>query len=228
MAERESWVRLQGATLGQTRERESEAKRASTGEPGHRASAASHGAACWRSLLDLQMRYGNQYVGRMISRSAGEGAMDDVERSIDSARGGGHALDHSVRSQMEPAFGADFSSVRVHTDAHADGLNQTLSARAFATGQDIFFRQGQYDPGSSNGRELLAHELTHVVQQNGTGVQRKMTVSQPDDPHEAEADAVARAVMRAEHEPRRAGGAALDRQPEAAVDDEEKKKQHGI
>jgi hypothetical protein len=72
---------------------------------------------------------------------------------------------------MEPVFGADFSQVRVHTDTQANTLNRTLSARAFTTGRDIFFRQGEYRPGSSTGQELIAHELTHVVQQGGAGVQ---------------------------------------------------------
>jgi hypothetical protein len=76
---------------------------------------------------------------------------------------------------MERAFGADFSSVKVHTDAEADTLNQELNARAFTTGQDIFFRQGEYSPGSGSGQKLIAHELTHVVQQNGNrSPQRKV------------------------------------------------------
>jgi hypothetical protein len=75
---------------------------------------------------------------------------------------------------MESSFGADFSGVRVHADAQSDTLNQSLNARAFTTGQDVFFRQGAYSPGSSGGRELLAHELTHVVQQNGDQVQTKL------------------------------------------------------
>jgi hypothetical protein len=74
---------------------------------------------------------------------------------------------------MEPAFGADFSGVRVHSDSKAHGLNQSLQARAFTTGQDIFFRGGEYNPGSSAGKELVAHELTHVVQQNGPAVAKK-------------------------------------------------------
>jgi peptidoglycan hydrolase-like protein with peptidoglycan-binding domain len=77
-------------------------------------------------------------------------------------------------------------------------LSQSLSARAFTTGRDVFFRQGEYSPGSSSGRELLAHELTHVVQQNGDGIQRKMTVSEPGDAHEIEADQMARQVVRQE------------------------------
>ena len=77
-----------------------------------------------------------------------------------------------MRSSMEQAFGADFSGVRVHTDSRSDGLNQSIQARAFTTGQDIIFRQGEYQPGNRGGQELLAHELTHVVQQNGGAVQQ--------------------------------------------------------
>ncbi len=72
-----------------------------------------------------------------------------------------------LESQWSESFGADFSGVRVHTDSEADALNQQLSARAFTTGQDIFFREGEYSPGSDSGRELIAHELTHAVQQTG-------------------------------------------------------------
>jgi hypothetical protein len=97
----------------------------------------------------------------------------DLERSIESARSGGSALDAGVRAQMEPAMGADFSGVRVHADARAHGLNAALQARAFTTGQDIFFGRGEYTPASGSGRELLAHELTHVVQQNGPAVAKK-------------------------------------------------------
>ena len=89
----------------------------------------------------------------------------DVESSIQAARGGGAVLPASVRGAMEHAFGADFRQVRVHTGAESNALNRALQARAFTTGQDIFFRQGEYQPGSTAGQQLLAHELTHVVQQ---------------------------------------------------------------
>jgi hypothetical protein len=168
-------------------------------------SASGQRAAVYRSLLRLQRQYGNRYVGQVL-RQAGAvegdvGVMDGVERSIDQARGGGHGMDHGTRTRMESAFGADFSGVRIHTDTRADGLSQSLSARAFTTGRDVFFRQGEYSPGSSSGRELLAHELTHVVQQNGDGISRKMTVSEPGDAHEVEADQMARVVMQQEHAP---------------------------
>lgn len=157
------------------------------------------------AMLRLQRQYGNRFVQRVVELSrSGDGAADvapEVEQTIQQARGGGQALDGGVRAQMEPAFKADFSNVRVHTDGQADNLNRSLSARAFATGQDIFFKQGEYSPGSSSGRELLAHELTHVVQQNGDAVQTKLSVGAPGDRYEQEADSVARAVIQQEHQP---------------------------
>lgn len=98
-----------------------------------------------------------------------DGAADaspELEESIQQARGGGQALSDNVRLPMENAFGANFSRVKVHTDTRADHLNQSIQARAFTTGQDIFMRQGEFSTGSRSGQELLAHELTHVVQQN--------------------------------------------------------------
>ncbi|MEY2423100.1 MAG: hypothetical protein QOI95_3167 [Acidimicrobiaceae bacterium] len=95
----------------------------------------------------------------------------ETESEIDKQRGGGQKVPTEVRS----AFGADsaaLDSVRVHTDVHADRLSQSLQAKAFTTGKDIFFRQGTYNPASSDGKELLAHELSHVVQQGGD-VQRR-------------------------------------------------------
>lgn len=162
------------------------------------------------ALLRLQRHYGNRFVQRVVTLArSGDGSAavaPEVEQTIQQARGGGQALDHGVRAQLEPAFKADFSDVRVHTDGQADNLNRSLSARAFATGQDLFFKQGEYNPGSSTGRELLAHELTHVVQQNGAGVQTKLTVGAPGDRYEQEADQVARAVMQQEQQPVRRQG----------------------
>lgn len=154
------------------------------------------------AMLRLQRRYGNRFVQRVVTLfRQGEGEADvtpAVEQTIQSARGGGQPLDSTVRAQMEPAFGANFGGVRVHTNQQADSLNHALSARAFTTGQDIFFKQGEYRPGTSGGRELLAHELTHVVQQNGEQVQTKLTVGAPGDRYEQEADQVARAVIQRE------------------------------
>ncbi len=98
--------------------------------------------------------------------SAGGGILDEgIGSAIRQAQGGGAPLDGGIRQKMEQGFGADFTGVRIHTDSHAHGLNENLHAKAFTTGSDIFFRQGQYAPGSKSGQELVAHELTHVIQQ---------------------------------------------------------------
>jgi hypothetical protein len=77
-------------------------------------------------------------------------------------------------------MGADFSSVKVHTDSTANELSQSIQAKAFTTGKDIFFKQGTYDPHSRGGQELLAHELTHVVQQNGGNVTDNSVQRKPE------------------------------------------------
>ncbi|MBD2449265.1 DUF4157 domain-containing protein [Nostoc sp. FACHB-152] len=100
-------------------------------------------------------------------------AASDLETSIQQSRGSGQPLADDIKQPMEQAFGADFGGVRIHTSAKSDSLNKSIQARAFTTGQDIFFRQGEYSPGSNSGKELLAHELTHVIQQNSSSLQPK-------------------------------------------------------
>lgn len=176
------------------------------------------------ALLPMQTTYGNRYVQRVlaIARQGGDGdVMPEVEAAIDRSRGGGQALDRETRSKMESVFGADFGHVRIHTDAESDSLNRALSATAFTIGPDIFFREGAYEPGTRGGRELLAHELTHVVQQGAAptasdhaqriaiqrmcaeceqethqGLQARLMVGQPGDQYEQEADRVAKVVAR--------------------------------
>jgi Domain of unknown function (DUF4157) len=99
-------------------------------------------------------------------------ATPELEAKIGRSRSDGHPLAESIRRPLERSFGTDFSQVKVHTDAQADQLNRSIQARAFTTGQAMFFRQGAYQPGSRVGQELIAHELTHVVQQNGGAMQR--------------------------------------------------------
>ncbi len=121
----------------------------------------------------------------------------DTANRINSARSGGQTLGQSVQAQYSQAMGFDFSGVRVHSDSEADSLNTAVQARAFTTGQDIFFKQGEYNPGSSGGQELLTHELTHVVQQSTGQVPSGgggMTVRPAGDAYEQEADAMAQQV----------------------------------
>ncbi len=101
-------------------------------------------------------------------------AGSDFESKLSSS-GGGKPLDTQTRSQMEAGIGADFSNVRVHTGSHSSALNRSISARAFTRGSDVFFDRGQYNPGSIAGKRLIAHELTHVVQQGAASqtTQRK-------------------------------------------------------
>ncbi|GAA6614514.1 DUF4157 domain-containing protein [Scytonema sp. NUACC26] len=111
---------------------------------------------------ELQMKPTLQLQGS----NEGVAATAELESSIQQARSDGKPLVDNIKNPMEQAFGVDFSQVKVHTDSQADQLNRTIQARAFTTKQDVFFRQGEYNPQSRSGQELLAHELTHVVQQN--------------------------------------------------------------
>jgi hypothetical protein len=111
----------------------------------------------------------------------------EIEERLQGVLGAGELLDGTVRAEMESLFCDNFSDVRIHADKEANEFNQTLGARAFAVGHDIFFRQGEYSPRSQGGRELLAHELTHVVQQS-EGLHRKLILGRILDPLEREAE----------------------------------------
>ncbi len=154
-----------------------------------------------QAVLRMQQTHGNQAVRRMLAqRSYGaEGGPieDQISSQINSARGSGPTLDQGVAAKMESSMGTDFSDVHVHTDAQSDTLNRTLNAKAFTTGQDIFFQQGAYQPSSSEGQQLLAHELTHVVQQSGSSPSSSLTLGAAGDSYEQEADSVAQQAMSA-------------------------------
>jgi len=96
----------------------------------------------------------------------------DVEEKLKSSRGNGSPLPEDLGADMEARFGADFSGVRLHTGTESGMLNRQLNAQAFTHGKDIYIGDGKYDPDGSQGRHLLAHELTHVVQQNPQVAQR--------------------------------------------------------
>ncbi len=91
----------------------------------------------------------------------------NVERRINTMRGGGQPLPEHVRAFFEPRFNRDFSQVRVHADTSAADISRALNAQAFTHKQDVFFGSGTYAPEMHEGKRLLAHELTHVVQQSG-------------------------------------------------------------
>jgi hypothetical protein len=97
----------------------------------------------------------------------GETHHGDISKRLTESGGGGRSLPDSTNHFMSKAFGTDFSSVRIHTDTNAVGMNNQLNARAFTHGSNIYFNEGQFNPQSSSGKHLLAHELTHVQQQSG-------------------------------------------------------------
>lgn len=139
---------------------------------------------------------GNRAFGSALARTPGAGIMasgevhPEVQSTINSTRGGGSALDPGVAGRMQSSLG-DLSDVRVHTGDTANALNTAVAARAFATGTDVYFAAGEYKPNTTDGDRLIAHELAHVVQQRGAPTSGPLTVSQPGDALEREADSVA-------------------------------------
>ena len=133
-------------------------------------------------------------------------AQPAVKEGIQQARGSGQPLDDSLQNRMSAEYDYNFDGVRVHTGAEADGLNRQLGARAFTTGSNIFFKQGQYEPASTSGQKLIAHELSHVGQQRTGRVRGSgegLTVRPSGEAFEREADARARHSVFAGHKGRK-------------------------
>lgn len=149
----------------------------------------------------LAAAVGNRGFSQMVARMQdGDGILPsgvvhpDVEAAIAAASGGGRQLDRDLAGAAGGALGDSFDDVRVHADDQAAALSRAVSARAFTVGSDIFFGAGEYRPDTAAGRELVTHELAHVVQQRGAPASGPLTVSQPGDPLEQEAEAAARGL----------------------------------
>jgi hypothetical protein len=110
-------------------------------------------------------------------------------------RTSGQPLGAETRAFMEPRFGHDFSRVRVHSGALAEQSAQDVNANAYTVGHHIVFGGAQFAPGTDSGRQLLAHELTHVVQQNGETARGELCLAARHDSHEREADRIAPLIM---------------------------------
>jgi Domain of unknown function (DUF4157) len=123
----------------------------------------------------VQMKPLASSITPFIQAKGGNGgtASDSVTNKINTTRGGGSPMDRPTQSFMESRFGTDFSNVKIHTGNDAVQMNRELNAQAFTVGSDIYFNSGKYNPSSESGRHLLAHELTHTVQQSG-GIGRKI------------------------------------------------------
>jgi hypothetical protein len=144
-------------------------------------------------LLGLQRTVGNAETTALLEQE--RSPVHDVIGS-----GGGAPLPTDTRADMESRFGHDFGDVRVHTDAAAHESARSVNAQAYTVGPSIVFQRGNYDPASESGRHMLAHELTHVVQQRsgpveGTDAGNGVKVSDPSDRFEREAVANADRVM---------------------------------
>jgi len=109
----------------------------------------------------------NKTLMRKAAGFGGYEASPSLSSQLSRSKGGGAPLPESTRSVMEGAFQTDFSRVRVHTDAQAAEMSWGIQARAFTHGWDIYFDQGEFAPERSEGKRLLAHELTHTIQQSG-------------------------------------------------------------
>jgi len=161
---------------------------------GRAAAAGRTDALGAEDVLGLQRSVGNAGVSSMLEEE--RSPVHDVISS------GGRPLESDVRTDMESRMGHDFSDVRVHDDSAAAASASAVNAHAYTVGSNIVFQRDTYDPGSSEGRTTLAHELTHVVQQrsgpvDGTSAPGGIKVSDPSDRFEQEAAANADRVMSA-------------------------------
>lgn len=129
----------------------------------------------------------------------------------------GQSLDAGTRAFMEPLFGYDFSSVRVHIDRQAAQSAQAVNALAYTVGRDVVFRTGQYVPGTIEGKRLLAHELTHVVQQRSSATQVRTKIGQPRDVYEQEADRMAEQVAQPQAYPSERPGMSTTKDTQGVV-----------
>ena len=144
-------------------------------------------------ILGLQRAVGNSGVGAMLEEE--RSPVHDVVGS-----GGGSPLAPDVKGEMESRLGHDFSDVRVHNDSQAHESARSVNAHAYTVGSNVVFQRDRFDPSSSEGKTMLAHELTHVVQQrsgpvDGTSTGGGIKVSDPSDRFEREASANAERAM---------------------------------
>ncbi len=133
----------------------------------------------------LQKKSLSERVAPLVQRkteSTDEGtvASDAVNTKINQSEGGGQPIAKNTRGFMESGFGSDFSNVRIHTDSNAKQLSNELQAHAFTVGNDIYFNEGKYQPNSHSGKHLLAHELTHTIQQESVSNKSVQRLSKED------------------------------------------------
>ncbi|WP_298892649.1 DUF4157 domain-containing protein [uncultured Psychroserpens sp.] len=117
----------------------------------------------------------------------------NLESRLNSSKGGGRSLPSDLQTSMGSEFGADFSKVKIHTGSEAVQMSQDIGAQAFTHGSDIYFNEGKYDTNSNSGKHLLAHELTHTVQQGASDVTPSVQKLSWDDVRQAGSSALSSA-----------------------------------
>ena len=121
---------------------------------------------------EIQAKEDEKELQMSAAADANPSDTSNLESTLNSSKSGGTPLSGKVKTEMESGIGADFSNVRIHNDSNAVQMNKQLGAQAFATGNNIYFNEGKYNPNSQDGKHLLAHELTHTVQQ-GAAIRKK-------------------------------------------------------
>ncbi len=117
----------------------------------------------------VQMKPASNQISPVRSKPNASTPVDpSFQSQLNETKGGGSEMSNETRGEMESGFGTDFKNVRIHADQKANEMSQSIGAKAFTQGNDIYFNSGQYQPGSKQGKKLLAHELTHTIQQKGT------------------------------------------------------------
>jgi|GEM_PF-6491572 len=160
-----------------------------------------------KSVLDGEGEHGRKKRGGTLQRSSRGSAPGEVAPMVyDVLDAPSQPLDAATRAAMEPYFGYDFSQVRIHTDEVAAASARQVNALAYTVGTDVVFDTGQFAPGSPSGRQLLAHELTHVAQQGTGRIARashspELTVAETGGAAEREADLMASRVAGLPAEP---------------------------
>ncbi len=119
------------------------------------------------------------FIQKKENGKDGGSADNVVANQITATKGGGSGLDNETKSFMESCFGASFQNVHIHTGGYASELSNQLNANAFTVGKDVYFGQGKYMPNTSEGKHLLAHELTHTLQQGETAAVQKEDKDKP-------------------------------------------------
>lgn len=178
----------EGVTRRSREERHNDGGAGSTGLREHRLDVLGPAG-----ILRLQREAGNSAVAELAEQ-------EDRSPVLDVVSSGGSSLDRETRNDMEGRLGADFSDVKVHTDAAANDSARAVGAHAYTVGSHVVFQRDAYDPHSTTGRTTLAHELTHVMQQrsgpvDGTPAGGGVSVSDPGDRFERAAAANAERVM---------------------------------